>query len=98
MNYDFTEILPGSISGYVHADPEGDCIVGPNDIMLAGVKIDLFDADGNVIRSTFTDENGYYEFTNLAPGKVRRVRASARRLHYSDGGESARWAALSSAT
>src|SRR5262249_35196061 len=25
INYDFGEALPNSISGYVHADPEGDC-------------------------------------------------------------------------
>ena len=86
LNYDFTEILPGSISGYVHADPEGDCIVGPNDIMLAGVKIDLLDADGKVLKSTFTDENGYYEFTNLAPGEYG-VFEHQPPGYYSDGGD-----------
>ncbi|MCC7084690.1 MAG: hypothetical protein IT427_06755, partial [Pirellulales bacterium] len=68
MNYNFGESLPNSISGYVHADPEGDCEIGPNDIMLKGVKIDLLDAQGKVIGTTFTDENGFYKFDNLGPG------------------------------
>ncbi len=68
VNYDFCELLPGSISGRVHADPEGDCIVGPNDIPLAGVSIDLLDANGIVVASTLTDSLGFYRFAGIAPG------------------------------
>jgi protocatechuate 3,4-dioxygenase beta subunit len=73
--YDFWELIPGSISGQVHADPEGDCIIGPNDIPLAGVAIQLLDASGNVLQTTFTDAAGEYRFTNLAPGTygVRQI-------------------------
>jgi len=67
-NYNFCEIIPGSISGRVHADPEGDCTFGPNDIPLAGVAVQLLDANGNVIRTTFTNQNGEYLFDNLGPG------------------------------
>ena len=66
--YDFWELLPGSISGRVHADPEGDCIIGPLDIPLSGVAVQLLDAQGNVIRTTFTDNQGRYRFDNLKPG------------------------------
>ncbi len=31
------KFLHGSISGRVHADPEDDCEIGPNDVMLQGV-------------------------------------------------------------
>ncbi len=65
---DFGEILPAKISGTVHADPEWDCIVGPNDILLAGVKMELLNAQGIVIATTFTNAAGYYEFTGLMPG------------------------------
>jgi serine-aspartate repeat-containing protein C/D/E len=65
---DFGEILPAKISGHVHADPDGDCIVGPNDILLAGVKMELWNAQGVVIATTFTNAQGYYEFTGLVPG------------------------------
>ncbi len=68
VNYDFCELLPGSISGRVHADPEGDCIVGPNDIPLAGVTIELLDANGVVVASTLTDSLGFYRFAGFAPG------------------------------
>ena len=35
---------------------------------IAGVRIDLLDASGNVIATTLTDANGEYEFTGLRPG------------------------------
>ncbi len=85
--------MPNSISGTVHLDPEGDCVIGPHDIMLAGVQVDLLDANDHVIATTFTNNDGYYEFTGLRcrhysvhyhplPQILRRRRRS-----------SARWAA-----
>lgn len=68
VNYDFCELMPGSISGRVHADPEGDCIVGPSDIPLAGVRIDLLDFNGVVVATTLTDSQGFYQFVGIAPG------------------------------
>jgi protocatechuate 3,4-dioxygenase beta subunit len=75
VRYDFWELIPGSISGRVHADPEGDCIVGPNDLPLAGVAVQLLDNSGNVLETTFTNNQGEYRFDNLAPGTygVRQV-------------------------
>ena len=57
INYDFCEELPASISGKVWADPQGDCIYGPNDIPLAGVQIDLLDNNGQVVATTTTNAN-----------------------------------------
>ena len=49
-------------------------------MLLEGVRIDLLDADGNVIATTFTDANGEYEFTGLRPGMYHGPRASADRV------------------
>ena len=73
VDYVFCELPPGSISGRVHADTGPDCDFDNPDILLEGVTMDLLDADGNFIRSTTTDKNGEYHFTDLAPG-VYQVR------------------------
>ncbi|WP_425400228.1 SdrD B-like domain-containing protein [Aeoliella sp.] len=66
--YNFGELLPGSIRGQVHVDPDGDCIAEEGDPVIPGVQIDLLDEQGNVIATTYTDENGEYAFENLRPG------------------------------
>ncbi|MCA9100133.1 MAG: carboxypeptidase regulatory-like domain-containing protein, partial [Planctomycetales bacterium] len=68
INYKFGELLPSSISGLVHADTDGDCVLDPDELPLAGVTIYLLDASGTRIDETTTDANGEYEFTGLAPG------------------------------
>src|SRR5262249_35795855 len=64
IHYDFCEILPASLSGKVWNDTDGDCVYTPVDIPLSGIKIDLLDSHGNVIKSTFTDAQGNYGFQN----------------------------------
>ena len=69
VNYNFGELVPpGSLSGYVYADNDQDCVRDPSDIGIAGVTIRLLDASGNVIRTTTTDSNGRYIFDDLRPG------------------------------
>ena len=77
INYDFGELLPASISGFVHTDPNGDGELNSNfgDQVLANVAIELLDNDGNVVASTTTDENGFYEFTGLQPGNYTLVQS-----------------------
>ena len=53
--------------------------------LLAGVQIDLLDAQGNFIKSTTTDVNGEYHFTGLAQGNYQ-VREHQPTEYY-DGGE-----------
>ncbi|QDV58092.1 MSCRAMM family protein [Rosistilla oblonga] len=65
---DFCELPPGSISGYVHVDTDGDCVRDPDELLLSGVTIELYDNNGTLITTTTTDINGRYEFTDLAPG------------------------------
>jgi serine-aspartate repeat-containing protein C/D/E len=87
VNYDFCELLPVSISGFVHVDTTGDCENNPNDPPLAGVVIQLLDSAGHVIGTTTTDAQGHYIFDQLAPGTygVHELQPAA----YFDGDEHA---------
>ncbi|MCE9608392.1 MAG: hypothetical protein K8U03_26210 [Planctomycetia bacterium] len=84
INYNFCEVLPASISGRVHADANGDCIYQPTEVLIAGVKMDLLDVNGNVIATTFTDVNGQYKFDNLRPGTYS-VRETQPSLYFDSG-------------
>jgi serine-aspartate repeat-containing protein C/D/E len=66
--YDFSELLPVSISGYVHVNVNGNCDTDPNAPPLAGVTIQLLDNHGNILGTTTTDAKGFYIFQGLAPG------------------------------
>ncbi|MEM9366149.1 MAG: SdrD B-like domain-containing protein [Planctomycetota bacterium] len=68
INYDFGELLPGSISGRVHVDLDEDCVLDPGEVTLGGVRIDLLDQNDNLIRSTTTADDGTYRFDGLPPG------------------------------
>ena len=57
------------ISGYVWDDANGNCILDEGEDKLSGWTVTLMDASGNVIATDTTDENGAYEFENVAPGK-----------------------------
>ncbi|MDA0658209.1 MAG: carboxypeptidase regulatory-like domain-containing protein [Planctomycetota bacterium] len=85
-NYNFGEFLPGSISGRVHSDPDQDCFVDHGELLLAGVRIELW-SNGLLVSTTLTDEKGEYQFTNLAPGSyaVREIQP----LDYFHGGQRA---------
>ncbi len=61
LNYNFGELLPGSISGQV--------VVCDNDTVIPGVQIDLWDGAGKVVATTVTNDNGDYSFTGLVPGQ-----------------------------
>lgn len=85
VQYDFCEKLPGSISGRVHADEHEDCDFDDPEILLEGVQIDLLDADGNVLATTYTNALGEYHFTGLRAGEYQ-VREHQPTAYY-DGGE-----------
>ena len=58
--------VPGTISGYVLADTDND---DEGEDPIEGIFIELVDNfNGQVVGTVQTDENGYYEFTDLAPG------------------------------
>lgn len=87
LGNDFCENPPSLISGRVHADRDGDCIYDPGEPTLANVIIELLDANGDVIATTKTDGNGWYEFNNLKAGRytVRETQP----VGYLQGGQSA---------
>lgn len=84
IEYNFGELLPSSLSGYVYEDMDGDCVRDPGEPPIAGVKIELLDGSGSVIRTTFTNSDGRYEFDNLPPG-VYAIRET-QPAGYSQGG------------
>ena len=69
VNYDFGELLPASISGFVYEDDNNNGIRETGEAAIANVEVALLDADGNPTgRTTLTDAAGYYAFGDLAPG------------------------------
>ena len=56
------------IGDYVWVDENRDGIQDEGEVPVEGIRVLLLDENGEVIGSIETDENGYYEFTNLAPG------------------------------
>ena len=70
-DYNFGELLPGSLQGRVHlSTPEGDCW-NINEFLepVAGAVVQLMDDSGSVVGRTLTDRDGNYSFDNLAPGE-----------------------------
>jgi serine-aspartate repeat-containing protein C/D/E len=68
FQYDFCEIAPASLSGFVHVDQDGDCLFDSNEPALSGVEVQLLDAAGSIVATTTTASNGAYRFTQLRPG------------------------------
>jgi hypothetical protein len=57
-----------ALGDYVWVDYNYDGIQDANEPVLEGVKVSLFDANGDVVASAITDEKGIYFFPNLLPG------------------------------
>jgi serine-aspartate repeat-containing protein C/D/E len=69
VNYNFGELEPASISGYVYVDADNDGVFDSGEKPLANVTVALLDADGTATGdTTTTNSSGYYAFTNLKPG------------------------------
>ncbi len=71
VEYNFGELLVGSIAGRVHATTGPECGFDDPEIPLAGVRVDLLDSDGNLLESTTTNDAGEYRFDGLAPGEYQ---------------------------
>jgi protocatechuate 3,4-dioxygenase beta subunit len=67
-DFDFGEQLVASLQGRVFADLNEDCIFDPDESPLAGVRIELLNAAGQVIQTALTDAEGNYRFADLTPG------------------------------
>ncbi|MBN2022004.1 MAG: carboxypeptidase regulatory-like domain-containing protein [Pirellulales bacterium] len=69
INYDFGELLPGRLCGYVYVDANDNLQRDDTDPGIPGVQLVLLDADGNPTGDVvWTDANGLYCFTDLVPG------------------------------
>ncbi|MBQ3453575.1 MAG: hypothetical protein IJG25_01785, partial [Thermoguttaceae bacterium] len=79
-----------TISGYVYADVVKNCyFTDPEDYPIAGVEVALqrYNADSGIystIATTYTNSDGYYEFTSLDTGTYRII--SESNIPYTEGG------------
>lgn len=58
----------GTITGVIFNDADTDGVIDPGELAISGVKVELLDANGNVIATTTTDENGRYQFDSVPEG------------------------------
>lgn len=87
-DYDFFEVRPASLSGYVYVDSNDNGVRDPGEVGIGGVRVTLLDAKGNATSTTATtDANGFYRFEGLLPG-VYGV-AETQPAGYFDGRDSA---------
>jgi serine-aspartate repeat-containing protein C/D/E len=69
INYNFGELLPASISGYVYVDADNDGVYDSGESPIGNVVVALLDSSGKATgKTTTTDSTGFYRFDNLAPG------------------------------
>lgn len=73
QEYNFGEILPAALSGFVHSSPNTDCWEDHNATLLAGVRILLLGENGRIVAETRTDSDGHYSFEHLTPGRYSLV-------------------------
>ena len=68
LGYDFCELEPVSLSGYVYEDLDNDGVRDNGEAGIGDVTLTLLDAAGNpTTTTTVTDSSGFYKFTDLAP-------------------------------
>jgi hypothetical protein len=87
LRQDFGLWRPLSIGNVVFGDDNNDGVFDPSrESGLPGVKVDLLDGGGNVIRSTTTSGGGGYLFAYLLPGQYQvRVTVPSDRIYSSSG-------------
>jgi hypothetical protein len=60
--------IPARIGDFIWNDTDKDGIQDIGEPGIAGVTVTLYDAAGNALRTTITDNNGYYQFTDVPVG------------------------------
>lgn len=90
LQYNFGELRPVSISGYVYHDRTNNGERNPGDEGLAGVQLQVINVAGGPGQSgvtVTTNADGFYEATGLAPGEYRVVESQP--AAYQDGSDTA---------
>ncbi len=67
-DFGFSPQQVGTIGDFVFYDNNGDSIPNGNEIGIPGITLILRDTNGNEVARTTTDDNGIYNFFNVAPG------------------------------
>ncbi len=60
--------IPARIGDFIWNDLDKDGVQDAGEPGIAGVTVTLYDNAGNPLRTTITDNNGYYQFTDVALG------------------------------
>jgi uncharacterized repeat protein (TIGR01451 family) len=71
INYDFAELTPATLSGFVYLDANNDGIKEAGESGIPGVQVTLTgtnDLGAAVSQTINTDANGAYQFNHLRPG------------------------------
>ncbi len=68
VDFDGAFYVPAAIGGYIYNDLNENSQKNKTEKFLSGVEISLYQ-ENKLIKTTKTDINGFYEFTNLKPGK-----------------------------
>ncbi|MEO1528889.1 MAG: SdrD B-like domain-containing protein [Planctomycetota bacterium] len=66
--YNFCEIAPATIAGYVYHDQSNDGVRDATEAAIPNAEVSLVNAEGNIVATTTTDETGRYEFLGIEPG------------------------------
>ncbi len=67
-NIDFGLYRPVQISGRVWVDTDADGVQDTGEVGLANALVTLYALDGRQVACVYTDSNGNYQFTGVAPG------------------------------
>ena len=70
QNFNFAEILPASLSGFVYIDANTNALMDGGENGIGNVTLQLAGTDdlGSVIRTTTTNASGAWSFLQLRPG------------------------------
>ncbi len=89
VEYNFLELSPVSISGFVYADDNDDGNRDSTEDGISGVTLELLNSAGKKTGiTTTTDATGFYRFDGLEPGKTYGV-AETQPVGYYDGSDTA---------
>ncbi|MGB0384737.1 MAG: SdrD B-like domain-containing protein [Ardenticatenaceae bacterium] len=67
LTWDAGLFRKASLGDKVWEDSNSNGIQDPNEPMISGVTVELFDSNGNLVDSTTTDGDGMYNFSDLMP-------------------------------